>query len=249
MAQHKTTKTVPVASARHGGQRKSTPAAVTYSEHLFSEFCKRHGLVAEPVKRQRGRTPDYEVDLAGNRVIFEIKQLNPNKQDRAAIERLRRGKAFADYQRNRVRPILKDVSQQLKCASRSRKPAVVVVYNNTPFSAGTDPDSVLQAMFGRKKVVVSFDEDGAPTARAPVLSGNEGCTPDHNTALSALAVLRRDGAGALMLDVFHNPFAKIRLARDSLSGLPVRQLEISEGGTVCGYGSWPELRHYGIIER
>jgi hypothetical protein len=123
----------------------------------------------------------------------------------------------------------------------------LVIFNNTEFSAATDSHSVLQAMFGRKNVTVSFGEDASKALGDPFLAGNEGLTPEHNTAISAVAILRRTD-GLLSLDLFHNPFATVRLEVSSFSGLPVRELVV-EDGRLHGYGSWPELWDSGVIER
>ena len=215
----------------------------THSEQLFEKFCEANGLVANRIPTQNRRTPDYEVCRRGKSVIFEIKQLNPNPKDMRAIEALHRDDAFADYLRNRVRDVLKDVSPQLKAARQASKPGVLVVYNNTPFSAGTDPDSVLQAMFGRKQISVTFKEDGSAVASEPFLAGNEGLTPMHNRSVSALVVLRRRDDGSFFLDVFHNPWASIKLGADWFAGLPARQLGVTDDGHLrAASGTWPELR-------
>jgi hypothetical protein len=221
----------------------------TLSEQLFEDFCAAHGLAARPIDRACEKTPDYEVERFGRPVVFEVKQLDPNRQDAVAREVLHNGEAFADYQRNRVRPILKHVSPQLKSASQKGKPGILLVFNNTPFSAGTDPDSVLQAMYGRKRVVVSFDEQGLPSTSDPFLAGDEGVTPTENTSMSALCVLRRHGDGSLSLDVFHNRWATIRLDPGWFAGLPARQLVVADDGHFCGHGAWPELRRWGLIEQ
>jgi hypothetical protein len=215
----------------------------TLSEQLFEKFCEENRLVANRIPTGNRPTPDYKVCRASQSVIFEIKQFNPNQQDMRAIEALRRGDAFHDYLRNRVREVLKDVSPQLKAAWQVNRPGVLVVYNNTPVSAGTDPDSVLQAMFGRKQVSVTLKEDGSAVASEPFLAGNEGFTPTHNTSVSALAVLRRHDDGSFSLDVFHNPWASIKLGPDWFAGLPARQLVVTDDGRFrVASGSWPELR-------
>jgi hypothetical protein len=222
----------------------------TPSEQLFENFWVANGLLATPIPRGEKPTPDYEVQRSGQPVVFEIKQRDPNGQDVDAIEALHREGAFADYLRNRVREALKDVSPQLKAARQSNKPGVLVVYNNTPFSAGTDPDSVLQAMFGRKQVTVTRKEDGSAVVSEPFLAGNEGLTPTQNTSVSAVCVLRRDDNGSLSLDVFHNPFAVVLLQTDWFAGLPVRQLVVMDDGRFRAVsGSWPELRGHGIVDR
>ncbi len=194
----------------------------TLSERLFENFCESNSLLARPIEKGRGRTADYEVDRLGRSVIFEIKEIRPPDGP------------SSDFQRSRIREILKHASPQLKDASKSGKPGVLVIYNNTR-STRMDPDDCLQAMFGRKQTRVRFD--GAVSD--PFLAGNEGCTPQHNTSLSALAVLRRENHGTLLLDVFHNPFAAVRLQPTWFSNLPVRQV------VAMNDGRFPQLSRLG----
>jgi len=44
----------------------------TQSEELFEQFCAEHGLRCEPIPREPGRTPDYDVYFAERQVIAEV---------------------------------------------------------------------------------------------------------------------------------------------------------------------------------
>ena len=60
----------------------------TESENLFEELCRQHGVECTciPVCAD-SQQPDYELVLAsGQKVIAEIKQIDPNENDRRAIE-------------------------------------------------------------------------------------------------------------------------------------------------------------------
>ena len=62
----------------------------TESENLFEELCLQHGVeVTRLPVCSESQQPDYELVLAsGQKVIAEVKQINPNENDRRAIEDL-----------------------------------------------------------------------------------------------------------------------------------------------------------------
>jgi hypothetical protein len=89
---------------------------------------------------------------------------------------------------------------------------MVVLYNN-PVYDYTKYSEILQAMFGRKSLTVTFSasQDSEPVVSPPFFGGNRGLGPGQNTSVSAVAVLKQDSAGQLQLSVYHNPHGKVPL--------------------------------------
>jgi hypothetical protein len=197
----------------------------SYSEGLFEQFCRTNAIPCERVATGSGRTPDFEIIVAGVRVTCELKELNPNPEDLRVLAELREGRAASLYPQNRLRGRLKDVSTQLKAACSAGHPTILVVYDNTPFKLYTADGDVIQAMFGRKSITVSVPRDPSlpPPVSAPYLAGNQGVGPTWNTTVSAIAILEGGPQEARGMRLYHNPYAAVRLAPELFEGLPVSQ--------------------------
>lgn len=175
-------------------------------------------------------------------VIFEIKQIDPNKKELAQFRELQQGKAIADYIPNRVRSKLKSVSAKLKTAAQHGVPTVLVIYNNVPVHRYGDPGEVLEAMFGEKSIVSEIPDDKRAPIRIgePFLGGKRSVTPQHNTAVSAVAVLERLPDQRLVMRLHHNPFGKVRLDPETLRSLPIRQFVFPREDSST-LNTWSEL--------
>jgi hypothetical protein len=164
------------------------------------------------------------VKINGTRIVCEIKQIDPNDDDRQIFSSVNARQATFTWFRNRLSDKLKDVSAQLKTASRSSTPTMLVVYNNTPSFNYTQHSEVVQAMFGQKSSVISFPdaEDAEPRVSRPFFGGQKRMTANTNTSVSVVAVLHSQGEQP-KLRVYHNPFAATPLAPGIFDGLPVDQ--------------------------
>lgn len=205
-------------------RRTETIQSQSASEMLFKRFCKDNGIHWERVAPAAVRTPDFIIELQGARVTCEVKQIDPNKDDRRELEKVRRGVATARFIPNRVRTKLKD-SRQLQQAARAGRPTLLVVYDNTPFKHYTDHDDVVQAMFGRESITVLLPEDPLlkPQILPPFFGGNRGLGPRRNTSVSAIGILDGGPRPPLAMRVYHNPGAAVRLDPRLFDGLPVTQ--------------------------
>ena len=135
---------------------------------------------------------------------------------------------------NRLRAKLKKVSAQLRNASASGRPTLLIVYDNTPFRSYTDHLDVVQAMFGRNSVRVRIAADSSlpPQVSEPFFGVNRGMGPRHNTAVSAVAILDGAPRSPLTLRVYHNPYAAVRLHSGVFDSLPVTQRILPGDTTV-----------------
>ena len=200
----------------------------TLSEALVLQFFAAHGVTCHPVPQQEGqRTPDFIIELA-TRVVCEVKQIEPNPDDRRDVEELSTvghggvRRTTVRWMQNRIRPLLNKSSSQLRRASKEGHPSLLVVYDTTPFGNYTDDRDVLQGLFGRWSVDAWIDDTGETRYTQPYFGEDQGLTPDQNTSVSAVAILRGGPEVAtLSLTIFDNPHARVRLDPHLFDGLPV----------------------------
>jgi hypothetical protein len=208
-------------------------SAATASERLFEEFCALHLVPCSRVAPAPDRTPDFTIQLDGTQIICEIKQIDPNDADLEELAEVRGEIASGRYLPNRLRAKLKKVSAQLKSAAESGRPTLLVVYDNTPFKAYTDHADVVQAMFGRNSVAVSWpDASLPPRVSAPFFGGDRGMGPQHNTAISAIVILDGGPRPPLSLRVYHNPYAGVKLDPTVFRALPATQRVLPDSTEV-----------------
>jgi hypothetical protein len=53
----------------------------TMSEQFFEDYCARRGIVCQRVPECETQTPDYELVFGDVRVIVEVKEITPNKEE------------------------------------------------------------------------------------------------------------------------------------------------------------------------
>jgi len=205
------------------------------SEALFEQLCSSRNVRCEPIPTGRGRTPDFAIHIGSIRVVVEIKQIDPNREDLEKMEALGSGEAIGRYVPNRFRTKLKNVSQQLTAAARSGTPTLLVVYDNTPFKMYSSHSDVVQALLGHQSVTVRFPtERGAkPTVSDPFFGGNRGLTSHQNTSVSAVAVLDGGPSAAPSLRAYHNPYATVVLRPELLENLGAVQPLLPGATTVA----------------
>ena len=197
----------------------------TKSEQLFDEFCKSHDVLPVRLPECDGqKQPDYEVFFNGQKVIFEIKQVEPNEADKKYNAPLKRG-GIATQTRNpdkvaeRIRDGIKEGRGQIKSYLRNNPgtPAVIVFYDNAN-NRYTDPYTIQTAMHGWEQVVFSVPSNGQPpevVERGFGKRNNKAMRPDKNEQISAIATLHETWdvitkERLLSLCFYHNKYATHR---------------------------------------
>ena len=221
----------------------------TESETLFEQFCASRGIRCVRVPRESARTSDYRLVVAAGEVVAEVKQLDPNEDDRliarefAERRSVRQTVVRCYVPGARVRQQIVRARGQLKRLAKGRHPALLVLYDNTGGRSGhIDAHDVLTAMYGEE--THAFGVVGDPALDGAYLGhrfgGKRQTTPRDNTTLSAIAVLRGYAGVRLGLDVFHNCFAAIPLPPDWLRGEAVRHFALPQSVTA-EFREWGEL--------
>ena len=216
----------------------------TRSEILFERFCGESRIRFTPIPPEseaRRRTPDYEFHLQEPPILVEVKQIDPNPDDKALLRQLQETEMyeFQDALGKRLRGKISKASSQLKARVRTDQPALLIVYNNVDVIRGfTTPRQMMSAMYGQHEVVLTRSH-GGPLAQllsfSPRLGGNRRLTLEHNTTISAVAVLFEGPEGPYLI-VYHNRFAANPIPPEVLRRPRILQRSIREGGP----GEFPE---------
>jgi hypothetical protein len=216
----------------------------TVSEKLFEKFCEQNAIPFKRICEGESRSPDYEIELGNQPIICEVKQIDPNREDCEQIEEREQGQMSAGWVPNRIRTKLKDVSRQLKHRTRGKLPGIVVIYNNIPIPKYGSSEQVLEAMFGQQTVLLESSRNSGASSRVRgvIFGGRRGVTPNHNTTVSAVAVLERRGDDLLAVRLYHNPHkvSDISLSPKLFAGLPIRQFAF-KSEDFRTFSGWTEL--------
>src|SRR5687768_2576750 len=113
---------------------------LTRSEQLFDEFCNEQKVMfnrLSPIQIKDRKQPDRIIDLQGKTVVVEIKQIEPNEDDKRFHKTLERD-GMSEQRRNpddvaeRVRNLIKDGARQIKSylLDSPPVPAIIVILDN-----------------------------------------------------------------------------------------------------------------------
>jgi hypothetical protein len=178
----------------------------TTSEAHFEQWCRLHRIKCRPIKKarvDRHKRPDFAIKVGGHWCIIEIKQTDPNPQDKNLLERAseRKEEVLVFWKvppGSRLIAGIRKAKSQLHKFSMRGLPTVVCFFDNT-LGFYDEPRDVKEAM-ARMKI----------------------------DTISAIAVLRKPAAD-LVIDLFHYPGARVPIPPDCAGELvqknimPVRE--------------------------
>ena len=201
---------------------------LTKAEVLFEKFCDDRGIAYARIAEGAGRTPDYEIVLADRPVAVEVKQLEPNASDLQVFRDLRtKGHAAGWVNMGRARSAIHEAVKQLRPHAQGRMPGVVVLYNTMGWTIPyLDAYNLAFCLYGPEKAHFAVPDDPALDIQDVGMSrgGRSIATRDHNTTLSALAVLSESGSqGAPELCIYHNIHAALPLATEQCAAYEIPQ--------------------------
>lgn len=206
---------------------------MTESEILFCRFGKSQGWRIERIDEHSvahgSKVPDFLIRLGdGAGVIVEVKQFDPNPEERKAAQGRGSG-VLGGKPGQRLRQVITKANEQLKALGQP-DPGMVVVYNRTPCSLHDDFYAVLTAMRGLDVIEYHVPAEGSPVPIRERPGPGKKLTREMNTSVSCIAVLRELFNGLPVpfglggpdpehdLVVYHNPCAKHPLDPSSLIG-------------------------------
>ncbi len=222
---------------------------MTLAESLFESACAAARIRSRriaPSKVPGRRRPDYRVDLPECGAFVEVKQIDPNEADRRfADERDAGGIPVLSIEPGaRLRKAIRDANGQLRQASRCGVPTLVAIFDATSSLVYTDHHAVKTAMFGLDAMVIAVprDRNVSPHFLRMKRGGKATLTEEHNTSISAVAVLRpippKEGPAPLLI-VYLNHWARVPLNESHLRGHVAYQFAL--GQDERGATNWIEL--------
>ena len=214
---------------------------------MFEAFCERNGLVFQPIptKSKEGeKTPDYDVCIDGQRLVVEIKQIDPNPEESLQQKILDAGgmAVGSTTPGARVRSKIAAGVGQIKIRAKGKYPSILVLYNNVLLTDHTNPYFVRVAMYGLETHVLGVPKemDRPPYLIDKKFGPKRKMTKDDNTSISAVAVLAKSVEDGPKLSIFHNVYAEIPLSPELLRPTDVRQFTLEEK-IVGKFQDWKEI--------
>lgn len=201
---------------------------MTLSEELFEELCRRAAIRFERIPTEAGKTPDYDIFLGDLRVVTEVKEVDPPARGPGGVWTFKIGQA--------IRHDLKKAGTQIRARAQHRAPGMVVLFEEQWHQVGAAP--IRHAMYGAHTVDLAVPADRSQTPRfiGHRLGGQRQTTEQHNTSISAVAHLDREGTDGITLTVYHNRYARLPIAPERFAHYGIHQFEL------------PEVERYGIPE-
>ncbi len=218
-----------MSTAEH--ERAGNRAQVTASENYFECWCRERQIVFRRIKEARvqgHKRPDYAIKIDGQVCIVEIKQIDQKPADDTLLQEIARSEVkprWINPGARLIRP-MRDASDQLRKFSMWGFPTVACFFDNT---AGFYVESihVIHAMAGKEtlRFEVSDDPEHQPRYLGTSFGKNATLTKLHNTSISAVAVLRQPLGSNLIIDLYHNRYARVPISRDRAAPFVRTQIE------------------------
>ena len=206
---------------------------LTRSEELFEAFCNQEGLLVRRLPQREGvRTPDYLVGRWWRRIAVEVKQLEPNPEERRKQTAFDAGRmvTVGGTPGDRVRKAIDDGYPQLRAMTRGCWPGILVLYDDFHLpTMHLDPYAIKTGMYGLEQVVIAPGIDGSVGSRIidTIFGPKRKVGPERNRALSAVGQLYRESADRVRLDLYHNIYTAAPLEPSSLQAASVRHYRLA----------------------
>ncbi|MCA1602715.1 MAG: hypothetical protein LC776_14100 [Acidobacteria bacterium] len=205
----------------------------TISEILFDGLCASRGITCLLVAEGQGRTPNRELVFGSERVIVEVKEITPNKEeqesDRLVAER-GYGNVLSNIPGDRVRNKIAKCSPQIKARTAGQHASLLVLFDRGQAAGHIHPDILRVAMYGLEQVHFSVPPIGmgSPYSTGMSYGLKRKMTPEDNTSISAIGALFMTGPEAVSLTVYHNRYAKLPLRPALFAAYGIDQFELDE---------------------
>ena len=183
---------------------------LTISERLFEQLCSQRDVGCTRIPEGPQKTADYSVALGSLTLVTEVKQLEPNNQDKKLAKTWGTPSSpGAVAPSDRVQGLLDEGYPQVKRSCEAKWPSMIVVYNNSGRWNWIDTFTISKAMFGSVGFVLELQRDQAITVARHGYLGERRITKDTFRSLSVVGVLKQVNDTDLGLDCYHNPFAAV----------------------------------------
>ena len=214
----------------HAVEARALDEGRTVSELLFQDvICEQAQIGCSRIDEEpNARSPDYRLDVDGQVIIAEVKEIGMNKQDRQAAEQMAKhgyggvGGTVGD----RVRHKINKSGPQIRARTEGRYPGMLVLYDTTGHG-WLDPVQIEAAMYGPLTLELAVPQDPSikPYKVRDKFGPGRKMTPNANTSVSAIGAIIRSGYEDwnFNLVVYHNAHAAIPIDPALLDRHGIRQ--------------------------
>lgn len=171
------------------------------AELIFEEFCVENNIKWEKIPEGEKPTPDFRVDIAGQAVFVEVKQIDLDDSFSPEISSRTVG--------SHIRKKIEKARKQAQEASNADVPFILLVYNNIDKSQmfGTEQHDFIDAMYGERTVVFDPSENALGNS---FQGRNSTLHNAKNTSFSAVGCLKKTLCRIEAI-IYENYFAKYKL--------------------------------------
>lgn len=196
----------------------------TISEKLFEKLCSDRNIKCKRIRERLEKTADYEVFLSSIKLIAEVKQLDPNKEDMKLEQTWWESNSpGTEAPSDRVQKLISKAYPQIKKSAEGTKPTMIVVFNNSGEWNWIDSFTVSKAMFGMFGIKFGLQKGQEIVVTGQGYMGNRKVTNSILRALSVVGVIKQADQKTIHLDAYHNPFASIPIDTKLLAELATEQ--------------------------
>ena len=218
---------------------------LTVSEILFQKFCDKKSIHWRRIPEHNDeKRPDYFVLVNDQLIVVEIKQFDQNEREKKIWEEIKQGKVTSYFcnAAYRIREKIDTGRKQLK--KFSKKPTLLLLFDNTGGLLGVDSNDILQGMYGDEtfKYLVPHQTEFTPILTDIFLGSGQKLTKDRTTYISGIAsLIKPNFDNDYQIHIFHNKFTENPLEFSVASQLANKQfeLEVNKNGT---YSEWSEIK-------
>jgi hypothetical protein len=228
----------------------------TLSEQVVEEFCNRHRIEFRRIKvaRKPGNSrPDYAIKVGGGWCILEVKELAPNDEDNSLLEELKQGIIRGRWVApgKRLRGPIRGAEHQLRKFAARKLPTIICFLDMT-VSFHVEDFHIRAAMFGDETLYFGVSpETGTGQFLGSAPGRNAMLRRDERTTVSAVAVLRQPSGSEVVVDLYHNPHAAMRIEPHMAAPFVRKQIAVGleaperEGPTFFDVRDNPEYEEFG----
>jgi len=196
----------------------------TVSEDIFEQFCAVKGIECSRIPEGAQKSADYFVSSNKLSLIVEIKQLDPNDEDKElSTIWFSPDSPGSEAPSKRVQGLLKDGYPQIKRSSEGKWPTMIVVYNNSGPWNWIDTWTVSKAMFGQFGLVYGLSSDNSIKVTGHGYFGQRKLTKNSFRHLNVVGVLNKTGTMQISLSCYHSPFAAMPVEPNLLEAIADEQ--------------------------
>lgn len=194
---------------------------MTKSEEKFEKIMKSKGLSYEKIKETELKTPDYLVQIDSLKILFEIKELSNNPEQKKNLKNIYNNGAFLseqgdfqtiDIHSKSIEQAIKTASTQLRDYSDEAQISLIVIADNRDFFF-KDLNLVSQI---KSSIIGSGHFQQDETGQVIELCRELGMFSKRKTYISVVVIMNMDSEDLLFL---HNENAEISALIEPLVSL------------------------------